>query len=151
MLFVREFEIIADEDGYLAVPFDMDGGTEGGTREEAVAMAADWLRVTALDALLHGYAPPGGSVGHAPQEGGWVVAVAVSVELSDAPAMTSTQAAKALGVSTARVAQMCSAGQLASWKVGSTRMVAVESVEERLALSPQPGRPSTRVHKAVPA
>ena len=60
MLFVREFEIIADEDGYLAVPFDMDGGTEGGTREEAVAMAADWLRVTALDALLHGHALPGG-------------------------------------------------------------------------------------------
>lgn len=149
MLFVREFEIIVDEGAYLAVPFDMDGGTEGETREEAVAMAADWLRATALDSLLHGYALPGGSVGHTPREGGWVIAVAVSVELSDAPAMTSTQAAKALGVSTARVAQMCSTGQLASWKVGSTRMVAVESVEERLALAPRPGRPSTQAQKAV--
>lgn len=149
MLFVREFEIIADEGGYLAVPFDMDGGTEGKTREEAVAMAADWLRTTALDSLLHGYALPGGSVGHAPREGGWVIAVAVSVELSDAPAMTSTQAAEALGVSTARVSQMCSTGQLASWKVGSTRMVAVESVEERLAQAPRPGRPSTQAQKAV--
>lgn len=71
MLFVREFEIIADEGGYLAVPFDMDGGTEGKTREEAVAMAADWLRASALDSLLHGYALPGGTVGHEPREDGW--------------------------------------------------------------------------------
>lgn len=149
MLFVREFEIVADEGGCLAVPFDMDGGTEGETREEAVAMAADWLRATALDSLLHGYALSGGSVGHAPREGGWVNAVAVSVELSDAPAMTSTQAAKELGVSTARVAQMCSTGQLASWKVGSTRMVAVESVEERLAQDPRLGRLSTQTQEAV--
>ena len=61
MLFVREFEIIADEGGYLAVPFNMDGGTEGKTREEAVAMAADWLRASALDSLLHDYALPGGA------------------------------------------------------------------------------------------
>lgn len=149
MLFVREFEIIADEGGYLAVPFDMDGGTEGKTREEAVAMAVDWLRASALDSLLHGYALPGGTVGHEPRESGWVVAVAASVELSDAPAMTSAQAAKALDVSTARVAQMCSTGQLASWKVGSTRMVAAESVEERLALAPRPGRPSAHAQKAV--
>ena len=149
MLFVREFEIIADEGGYLAIPFDMDGGTEGKTREEAVAMAADWLRTSAFDSLLHGYALSGGIVGHEPREGGWVVAVAVSVELSDAPAMTLAQAAKALGVSTARVAQMCSTGQLASWKVGSTRMVAMESVEERLAQAPHPGKPSAQAQKAV--
>lgn len=151
MLFVREFEIVAEEGGYLAIPFDMEGGTEGETREEAVAMAADWLRATALDALLHGYALPGGSVGHDLQEGGWVVAVAVDVDVSDAPAMTSAEAARALGVSTARVAQMCSSGQLASWKVGSTRMVAKESVEERLAMAPQPGRPPVRTRETVSA
>lgn len=149
MLFVREFEIVADEGGYLAIPFDMEGGTEGETREDAVAMAADWLRASALDSMLHGYALPGGSVCHAPQEGGWVVAVAIDVHISDAPAMTAAQAAKALGVSTARVAQMCSAGQLVSWKVGSTRMIASESVEERLVLAPRSGRPAVSGRKAV--
>lgn len=114
-------------------------------------MAADWLRATALDSLLHGYALPRGSVCHAPREAGWVVAVAVDVDVSDAPAMTSAEAARALGVSTARVAQMCSSGQLASWKVGSTRMVAKESIEERLVIAPQPGRPSTRIREIVTA
>ena len=151
MIFVREFEIVADEGGYLAIPFDLEGGTEGKTREEAVAMAADWLRATALDSLLHGYALPGGFVGHDSREGGWVVAVAVDVDVSDAPAMTSAEAARTLGITSARVAQMCSSGQLASWKVGSTRMVAVESVEERLAIAPQPGRPSTRTREIVSA
>lgn len=143
MLYVREFEIVEDEDGFLALPLDMDGSTEGATREEAVGMAADWLRVEALDALLHKRPLPGGAVGHAPREGGWVVAVAVEVNLTDAPAMTASQAASMLGVSTARIAQMCSSGQLASWKVGATRMIAQESVEERLARTPKPGRPSS--------
>ena len=151
MLFVREFEIVADEGGYLAIPFGMEGGTEGETREGTVAMAADWLRAAALDSLLHGYVLPGGSVFHAPREDGWVVAVAVDVDVSDAPAVTSAEAARALGVSTARVAQMCSSGQLASWKVGSPRMVAKESIEERLAIAPQPGRPSTRIREIVTA
>lgn len=151
MIYVREFEIIEDEGGFLAVPLDMEGGTEGTTREKAVAMAADWLRMEALDALLHRRPLPGGAVGHAPREGGWVVAVAVEASLTDAPAMTAAQAAAALGVSTARVAQMCSSGQLASWKVGATRMVAQESVEERLAQAPKPGRPANSEYEAAMA
>ena len=123
--------------GYIAIPFDM----EGGTFDEAVAMVADWLRMQTLDALLHGHGLPGGGTGHDPREGRRVVAVAVDASLSDAPAVTAAQAAGVLGVSTARVAQMCASGQLASWKVGGTRMVAVESIEERLASSPRPGRP----------
>lgn len=142
MMVIREFEFVPDEEGgYVALPFGMDGGTEGDTLEEAVGMAADWLRLMALDALVHGRELSGGGVGHAPREGGTVVAVAVPVELSDAPAMTAVEAARAMGVSTARVAQMCSAGQLASWKVGATRMVARESVEERIAEAPKAGRP----------
>ena len=143
MMVIREFEFVPDEEGgYVALPFGMGGGTEGETLEEAVGMAADWLRLMALDALVHGRELSGGGVGHAPREGGTVVAVAVPVELSDAPAMTAAEAARALGVSTARVAQMCASGQLASWKVGRTRMVAVESVEERLAEAPRAGRPA---------
>ena len=141
MVFIHEFEIVPDEGGFLALPVGMDGGTEGNTLEETVAMAVDWLRMTALDALLHGQLMPPTTFDSVPSEGGKMVIVAVDVELSDAPAMTAAQAAETLGVSTARVAQMCASGQLASWRVGSTRMVAVESVEERLALAPGPGRP----------
>lgn len=151
MVFIREFEIVPDEGGFLALPVGMDGGTEGGTFEEAVAMATDWLRMAALDALLHGRPLPSASLGCEPSKGGKMVVVAVDVELSNAPAMTAAQAAEALGVSTARVAQMCASGQLASWKVGGTRMVATESVEERLALAPGPGRPrrATRLASAT--
>ena len=141
MLFVREFEFVPEDGGYVAVPCDMDGATEGATLEDAVAMAADWLRLMAVDSLVHGSALPGGGAGHAPREGGTVIAVAVEASLSDAPSVTAAQAAEALGVSTARVAQMCASGQLASWKVGRTRMVAVESIEERLAEAPKAGRP----------
>ena len=147
-MYVREFEIVPDEGGYLALPLDMEGGTEGDTPQEAVAMAADWLRLMALDALLHGRELPGGAVGQSAREGGTVVAVAVPVELSDAPAMTAAQAARELGVSSARVAQMCASGQLASWRVGSTRMVARESVEERAASAPAPGRPRAEAVEA---
>lgn len=141
MLFIREFEFVPAEGGWVALPFDMSGATEGDTLEEAVAMAADWLRLMALDTLVHGCDLPGGGVGHAPQEGGTVIAVAVEARVEDAPAVTAAEAAQMLGVSRARVAQMCAAGQLASWKVGATRMVARESVEERLAASPSAGRP----------
>lgn len=141
MMFIREFEIVEDEGGFIAMPLGMDGGTEGDTFDEAVEMAADWLRMQALDSLLHNRDLPSAGLNHSPNEGGRIVAVAVDVKLSDAPAVTAAQAAEALGVSTARVAQMCATGQLASWKVGNTRMVAIESVEERLATAPKPGRP----------
>ena len=143
MMYIREFEFVPDEadGGYVALPFGMGGGTQGGTLDEAVAMAVDWLRTMALDSLIHGYELPGGGAGHKPENGGTVIAVAVPVELSDAPSVTAAEAAKMLGVSTARVAQMCSSGQLASWKVGSTRLVALESVELRLREAPKAGRP----------
>jgi len=65
--------------------------------------------------------------------------------LSDVPSVTAAEAARLLGVSTARVSQMCSAGILASWKVGATRMVALESIEARLAGVVRPGRPRSQV------
>lgn len=143
MMVICEFEFVEDkqEGGYLAIPFGMGGVTEGDTLEDAVAMAVDLLHMEALDALLHGRELPSSGVGNAPREGGTVMAVAVPVRLEDAPAVTAAQAAGMLGVSAARVAQMCAAGQLASWKVGRTRMVALESIEERNAACPAPGRP----------
>ena len=119
----------------------LDGATEGDTYEDAVEMAVDWLRVHALTALERGVEFKGGGLGHAPSRGGTVVTLAVCVELSDVPAVTASEAADMLGVSTARVAQLCRDGSLNSWKVGSTRMVSRDSIECRLAARPGAGRP----------
>ena len=65
----------------------------------------------------------------------------MSRELSDIPAMTAADAARALGVSTARISQLVSAGLLDSWRDGTRRMVSRASVEARLEDPPRPGRP----------
>ena len=70
-----------------------------------------------------------------------VVALAVSREPSNIPAITAADAARELGVSTARVTQLANAGLLDSWKEGSRRMVSKASVEARLEDTPKAGRP----------
>lgn len=142
MIVIQEFEIYDDhEDGYSVEPCGLSGATEGGTYVEAVEMAVDWLRVHALAALERGAEFEGGGLGHAPSHGGTIVTVATNVELSDIPAVTATEAAEMLGVSTARVAQLCRDGSLHSWRVGNTRMVSRDSIEYRLAAKPGAGRP----------
>ena len=148
MVYIREFEFIRDDDMYIAIPFGLAGGTEGYGLEDAVRMASDWLRIHVLDALEHGREFPQGSVGNAPREGGVVIAVSVDASLSDVPAVTAAEAARRLGVSTARVAQLCKSGELASWKVGGTRMVSEDSILLRREESPKPGRPA---REAMPA
>ena len=67
--------------------------------------------------------------------------MAVSRELGDIPAMTAADAARELGVSSARVAQLCKAGLLDSWRDGTRRMVSRASVEARKEDVPSAGRP----------
>ena len=55
--------------------------------------------------------------------------------------MTAADAARMLGVSSARVAQMCERGQLVSWREGSKRMILRDSVLARLEKAPRRGRP----------
>lgn len=57
--------------------------------------------------------------GHEPQHGGKIIAVAVSRELNDIPAVTAANAARMLGVSSARVSQLINAELLDSWKDGT--------------------------------
>lgn len=57
-----------------------------------------------------------------------VVTLAVSVELSDVPAVTASETAEMLGVSTACVTQLCRDGSLNSWRVGSARTVSRDSI-----------------------
>lgn len=145
MMYIREFEFYPDEGMICAEPFGMDGATCGTSLDDAVGMAADWLRIHVLDALARGEEFPRGTMGNKPRHGGTVIAVAVAASLEDVPAMTAAEAARELGVSTARVAQLCASGQLDSWKVGATRMVSEDSVLARKAGAPGPGRPVARV------
>lgn len=141
MIYIREFEFYESEGCMLACPCDMEGGTFGDDLHDAAQSAADWLKETVNDDLAHSRQTPGGKLGHEPEHGGRIVAIAVDCDLNRIDAVTAADAARILGVSTARVAQMCESGRLTSWKQGSKRMVARSSVEARLAENPKAGRP----------
>lgn len=135
MIYIREFEIYENDGFFIAEPLDMEGGTFGESFEDAVKSASNWLRETALDSMAHG------RLNGTPSHGGRVVVVSVDCDLSRTDAVTAADAARMLGVSSARVAQMCESGKLTSWKEGSRRMVLRQSIEARLAENPKPGRP----------
>lgn len=134
MSYVCEFEFFDDGEGSIAaVPLNgWDGATSGESLEDAGESAADWLRCMVDDALMNGHDLPPIAFGHEPKHGGWVLAIAVQRELSDIPAMTAADAARALGVSRARVTQLCNAGLLESWQDDTERMVSRASVNARL-------------------
>ena len=142
-MYVCEFELVKDGDFVLCWPFwpGRVDGTQGEDFDDAIDMAADWLHEMVLDYLMRGEDVPKFPKGNRPLRGGSIVIVAVDASISEVPAMTSTDAARMLGLSTARVAQLCKAGLLDSWKIGHTRMVSLESVELRLAEERHAGRP----------
>lgn len=142
MVYVWEFEFF-ESNGYVdAVPCrPFEGGTFGESLEDAVASAADWLGCMVDEHLMGNIDLPEMEFGHEPENGGRIIAVAVSRDREDIPAMTASEAARELGVSTARIAQLVNAGLLDSWKVGSARMVSRASVESRKDASPKAGRP----------
>lgn len=146
MVYVWEFEFV-QEDGYVdAIPCGGLGeGTFGDDLEDAVASAADWLACVVDDHLMGRRDLPPMDFGFEPQHGGRIIAVAVSRALGDIPAMTAADAARELGVSSARVAQLVKAGLLDSWRVGSRRMVSRASVEARIEEAPRTGRPKSAV------
>ena len=125
--------------------FDSDGvvdaGTFGSDLNDAVESAADFLACMVDDHLMGGVDLPAPDFGHEPQHGGKIIAVAVSCELNDTPAVTAADAARMLGVSSARVSQLINAELLDSWKDGTKRMVSKASIEARLADAPKAGRP----------
>lgn len=148
MIYIQEFEFV-EEDGMISViPFGLDGGTCGVDIEDAVSMAVDWLKGYIEHQLVSGKSPKSGRLGNEPQSGGRVIAVSVDCDLSRVDAVTAADASRMLGVSSARVAQMCESGKLTSWKEGSRRMVMRQSVEARLADTPKAGRPRKQLAEA---
>lgn len=134
MLYICEFEFFDDGEGpVVAAPLNGWGGaTFGDDFDDAVESAADWLMCMVDGALMRGIELPPMEFGHVPERGGRVVAVAVTRELSDIPAMTLADAAHALGVSLARATQLCDEDLLESWQDGTMRMVSRASVDARL-------------------
>ncbi len=142
MIYIREFEFYVDDAGFVvADPCDMQGGTFGTSLEDAAESASEWLSDTVIDNLAHGRKTEGGKLGHKPRHSGQVIALSVNTDLTRADAVTAADAARMLGVSTARVAQMCKTGKLTSWKEGSKRLIMRRSIEARLEEQPKPGRP----------
>ena len=134
-MYVCEFEFERDGDFILCWPFfpGRIDGTQGEDFDDAVEMAADWLKTIALDYLMRGKEVPKLPLGNEPTRGGNIVTVAVEASLAAVPAVTAQEAAGLLGVSSARVNQLAKAGYLDSWRVGCTRMVSIESIQARLA------------------
>lgn len=141
---ICEFEFVQDGRFIECWPFfpGRVDGTQGEDFDDAVEMAADWLRIIVLDHLMKGEVVPKPPLENEPIRGGRIVTIAVEASLADVPAITAVEAAGLLGVSTARVTQLAKAGALDSWKVGRTRMVSIESVQLRLAEERKAGRPS---------
>ena len=140
-VFICDFELVDKGERVVVYPVGLGGATEGMDFSDAVRMAADWLRETALDFLMLGDDWPEPPIGTDPKRGGRMVTVAVDASLDQVPSVTAAEAARMLGVSTARVAQLCKSGVLESWRVGGTRMVSRDSIDARLEEERKAGRP----------
>ncbi len=141
MLAVYEFELFESEGFVLAVPFDMDGGTQGVNQKDAIEMAADWLKGEMEHRLMCKIPFPDPTFGNEPQHGGRIAIIAVEINLDAIDTVSASDAAEQLGVSRARVSQMLSSGQLEGYKKGRATFVTLESVKARLAEHPHAGRP----------
>ncbi len=143
MVYVWEFEFFKSGDYINARPCPpMEGGTFGDDFDDAMDSAVDWLSGMVDAHLTDGVELPPRSLGHKSRHGGNIIAIAVSRELGDIPAMTAADAARELGVSSARVSQLCKAGLLDSWRDGTRRMVSRASVEARKEDSRASSRPA---------
>lgn len=141
MIHLREFEVFEDEGWFLALPFGLDGGTQGETFEDACEMAADWLRVVCEHHAMEGSELPAPSFGNEPVHGGRVVLLGIDAGLDTVRKVTASEAARMLGVTPGRVTQMLGAGRLEGWREGRRTWIALDSVEARLAETPKAGRP----------
>lgn len=141
MLHVYEFEVFRDEGILLALPYDMDGGTQGKDMREVAEMAADWLRLEMEHRAMRGIPLPEATFGNKPRNGGENMVVAVNAGVETVPRMTMAEAARQLGVTRGRVSQMVASGQLETLELDGRTWVTGYSVDARLAECPKAGRP----------
>ena len=141
MVHVYEFEVFKDKDMYLAFPFDMQGGTQGKTIEEACRMAADWLQTEMEYREMNGEEIPKATFGNEPIHGGRTLIVSVNAGKNTVDKVSASDAARMLGVSPGRVTQMINAGLLQAFRDGHKTWGTVDSINARLESTPKAGRP----------
>ncbi len=140
-----EFEILKSEGEFVAIPFDLDGATEGKTVEECYEMIADYLRATIEDAEMHGKRMPEPTFGNEPRHGGRVVPFSVVAGIETVERMSKSEAARVLGVTPGRVTQLIGANQLEVFSVDGREWVTRASVMARQSDAHGGGRPRKRV------
>ena len=138
---VYEFEVFTDEGFYVAIPYDLEGATQGESFEDVCLMVADWLKLTIEEYEIQGLELPTPTFGNTPRHGGTNMVFGVSAGLETIEKVTATEAALMLGVTQGRVSQMIKAAQLEGWQQGRNTYVTLDSVHARLAERPHAGRP----------
>jgi predicted RNase H-like HicB family nuclease len=141
MQYTYEFEIAESDGWFVAMPFDLDGATQGKTIAEVSLMAADWLRADIEHRLIHGLDVPVATFGNEPIEGGARTIVSVDAGLNTVRTVSASEAARMLGVSPSRVTHMIRDGLLEAFKDGHKTFVTVDSINARLAEPHSAGRP----------
>ncbi len=142
MLFgVYEFEIAQDEGWYIAIPYDLPGGTQGEDFEDLCLMVADWLKITLEDFDMRGETPPRPTFGNTPRHGGTNMVFAVQAGRETVEKVTASEAARLLGVTPARITQMLASARLIGYREGRNTYVTMDSVRARLEERPRGGRP----------
>ena len=136
MVYLGEFELYSP-DGENSMVLQPLGSEEASwlvsDLDEALGDATRWLAdkvdrsIASRDALM---LPACSGIA---RHGGRVVTIAIERSAMGVPAITASDAASLLGITRARIGQLCREGTLESWKEGAHRMVSLRSVQERMA------------------
>ncbi|MDM8270484.1 helix-turn-helix domain-containing protein [Thermophilibacter provencensis] len=132
LLGVFEFEIVKDDSGYVAIPYDLGGATQGDSMDELCHMVVDWLKMTLEDYDMKGLSLPTATFGNAPRYGGFNMVFAVQAGRETVEKITATEAARLLGISRARITQLLGASLLEGYREGRNTYVTMASVKARL-------------------
>ena len=149
MFYTYEFEVFESDGLLVAVPYDMDGGTQGEDWEDLGDMVSDWLRGEINYRLMQGKGLPPRTFGNSPRKGGTNIVVSVQAGLDTVERVTAADAARMLGVTPGRVSQMLSTGQLVGWRDGHSSYVTRDSLEARMKAGSKVGRPRASACEAA--
>lgn len=137
MLYVFEFELVEENDGWIvSYPFDFDGVTQGSNLAEASKMSADLLKTMLEFWVLTGADIPEATLGNTPRKGGRVLLVAVDTSLKTIDTVNAKKAAELLGVTKGRVSQLLKARKLMGYRKGRDVFITKDSIKARLEYFP---------------
>lgn len=133
-----------EEGGYdVEVPALPGCFTYGETYAEAATMALDAMRTYVASLLLHGDTLPSPTF-EEPKPGTQAMLACFETEPGDiveGEVISAAEASRRLGVTPGRITHMLSSGVLTGYRRGRRTYISVESVKQRLAQTPKPGRP----------